>query len=391
LLHTWIHETAKNAPLPVAAYLPAALDKLLGIYLLVRIVSNSFFLDNAAKITLIVIGALTIIFAVMMALVQHDIKKLLGYHAVSQVGYMVLSIGCATPIAIAAGIFHMINNSLYKCCLFLGAGNVEKQTGTTELEKLGGLSRLMPVTFVTFLIAALSISGIPPLNGFVSKWMIYQGMVDFTKTLGSSNLKIIVTLSLCCALLGSGLTLASFLKVISSVFFGNTKIKAKEARFSLLLPAVILALFCIIFGVFAYSTILKFIEKITGSFSMIGLWQPMGATILIVIGIVLGVIIFKLSSLKLRVSPGYTGGEESKISPKEEAKLEDFYATIVELPFLKRVYALAERKVFDIYEQLRKLFFVFSDFLKKLHNGVLPTYLAWCLLAMIGLFYIFFK
>ncbi|MFA5338314.1 MAG: proton-conducting transporter membrane subunit [Candidatus Omnitrophota bacterium] len=387
--HTWIPETAQKAPLPVVAYLPASLDKLLGIYLLIRIVKDSFFLDDIAKITLIALGAITIIFAVMMALIQHDIKKLLGYHAVSQVGYMVLGIGCASPIAIAAGIFHMINNSIYKCCLFLGAGNVEKQTGTTELEKLGGLARLMPITFITFIVAALSISGIPPFNGFVSKWMIYQGIIEFMDSLSSVNLKIIVTLSLCCALIGSGLTLASFLKVISSVFLGNTKIKAKEAKFSLLFPAVILALLCIIFGIFAYSTILKFIEKTVGNFSMIGLWQPIGATALIAIGIIIGIIVFKFSSMNLRVSPTYTGGEE--LNPKEETKLEDFYGTISEIPILKRIYWLAERKVFDIYEQLRKAAFTLSDLLKKLHNGVLPTYLAWCLLAMIGLFYIFFK
>jgi formate hydrogenlyase subunit 3/multisubunit Na+/H+ antiporter MnhD subunit len=325
----------------------------------------------------------------MMALIQHDIKKLLGYHAVSQVGYMVLGIGCATPIGIAAGLFHMINHAIYKCCLFLGAGNVEKQTGATELEKLGGLARFMPITFITFIVAAFSISGIPPFNGFVSKWMIYQGIIEFMDSLSSVNLKIIVTLSLCCALIGSGLTLASFLKVISSVFLGNTKIKAKEAKFSLLFPAVILALLCIIFGIFAYSTILKFIEKTVGNFSMIGLWQPIGATALIAIGIIIGIIVFKFSSMNLRVSPTYTGGEE--LNPKEETKLEDFYGTISEIPILKRIYWLAERKVFDIYEQLRKAAFTLSDLLKKLHNGVLPTYLAWCLLAMIGLFYIFFK
>jgi len=387
--HTWIPETAKSAPIPVVAYLPASLDKLLGIYLLIRIVKDSFFLNDIAKITLIALGAITIIFAVMMALIQHDIKKLLGYHAVSQVGYMVLSIGCASPIAIAAGLFHMINNSIYKCCLFLGAGNVEKQTGTTELSKLGGLARFMPITFTTFIIAALSISGIPPFNGFVSKWMIYQGIVEFINSLSSLNLKIIVALSLCCALVGSGLTLASFLKVISSVFLGNTKIKAKEARFSLLFPAIILASLCIIFGVFAYSTIIKFIEKAVGNFSMIGLWQPIGATALIVIGIIIGLIVFKLSSMNLRVSPTYTGGED--LNPQEEAKLEDFYGTISEIPLLKKIYWLAEQKAFDIYEQLRKAAFALSNLLKKLHNGVLPTYLAWCLLAMIGLFYIFFK
>ena len=247
----------------------------------------------------------------------------------------------------------------------------------------------MPITFATFLIAALSISGIPPFNGFVSKWMIYQSVVDFMNSLDTSWLKLLVTLSLCCALIGSGLTLASFLKVISSVFLGNAKIKTKEVKFPLSFPVIVLALLCIIFGVFAYSTILKFIAEASGKFSITGLWHPAGATILILAGIIFGVIIFKLSSLSLRTSPTYTGGED--LNPKEEARLEDFYVTISELPFLKRIYALAEKKVFDIYEQFKKIAFLLSKLFKKLHNGVLPTYLAWCLVAMIGLFYIFFK
>jgi len=388
-MHTWIPETAKNAPLPVVAYLPASLDKLLGIYLLVRIVKDSFFLDISAKFTLIIIGAITVICAVMMAIIQHDIKKLLGYHAISQVGYMVLGIGCATPLGIAAGLFHMINHAIYKCCLFLDAGNVEKQAGTSELHDLGGLARYMPVTFITFIVAAFSISGIPPLNGFVSKWMIYQGLSDFMNSLSSYPLKIIVALALLSALIGSGLTLASFLKVISSVFLGNTRKRVKEGGFLLLFPVIVLALLCIIFGIFAYSTILKFISEAIGSFNMVGLWQPVGATGLILLSILIGLIAFKFSSQKLRVSDTYTGGEE--LNPQEEARIEDFYATISEIPVFKKIYALAENKVFDIYEQFKKLTFVVSNLLKKLHNGVLPTYLSWCLIGIMGLFFVFFR
>ena len=126
---------------------------------------------------LLITGAVTIIYAVMVALVQHDLKRLLGYHAVSQVGYMVLGIGTGNPIGIAGGLFHMVNHAIYKSCLFLSAGAVEKRAHTTDLSKLGGLSKYMPITFVSFLIASLAISGIPPLNGFFSKWMIYQGII----------------------------------------------------------------------------------------------------------------------------------------------------------------------------------------------------------------------
>ena len=114
-----------------------------------------------------------------MALVQHNYKKLLGYHAVSQVGYMIIGFGLGSVIGIAAGLFHMINNALYKSGLFLSAGAIEHRTGKEDIDDLGGLSKAMPVTFFAALIFAMSISGVPPFNGFASKWMIYQGIIDF--------------------------------------------------------------------------------------------------------------------------------------------------------------------------------------------------------------------
>ncbi|GAI75218.1 unnamed protein product, partial [marine sediment metagenome] len=163
------------------------------------------------------VGSFTIIAAVMMALVQHDLKKLLSYHAVSQVGYMVLGIGTGIPLAMAGGIFHMLNNAIYKTSLFLGAGSVEHRAKTTQLNKLGGLARVMPITFVTFFIAALSISGVPPFNGFFSKWMIYQGVAELGKLGGGGNLWIVWLLA---AMFGSALTLASFIKLIHAIFLG---------------------------------------------------------------------------------------------------------------------------------------------------------------------------
>jgi formate hydrogenlyase subunit 3/multisubunit Na+/H+ antiporter MnhD subunit len=182
--HSWVPDSGEKAPAPVAAFLPAALDKLLGIYLLARIVLSVFQLNAEMRTLLMVIGAGSILAAVMMALVQHDMKRLLSYHAVSQVGYMVLGIASGVPVAIAGGLFHMLNNVLYKSCLFLCAGAVEKQAGTTDLDRLGGLAKAMPITFISCLIAATAISGIPPMNGFTSKWMIYQGLVDSGKTGG---------------------------------------------------------------------------------------------------------------------------------------------------------------------------------------------------------------
>lgn len=208
----------EQADAPVTAFLPASLDKLLGIYLLFRAATGLFQMNGSMQFVLLAVGAsTTVLAAVMMALVQHDLKRLLSYHAVSQVGYMLLGIGTGLPLGLAGGLFHMLNHAMYKSCLFLCAGNVETKAGTTDLDRLGGLARLMPVTFTATLIASLAISGIPPLNGFASKWMIYQGLVDLG---GQGGFWWVVWLAT--AMFGSALTLASFVKVLHSVFLRRT-------------------------------------------------------------------------------------------------------------------------------------------------------------------------
>lgn len=385
--HAWVPEVATEAEVPVVAYLPASLDKLLGIYLLARIVKDSFVLNNTARIILLVIGAITVFGPGMMALVQHNVKKLLGYCAVSQVGYMVLGIGCATPLGIGAGLFHMLNHAIYKSCLFLGAGNVEYQTKTSELKELGGLGKYMPVTFIVMLIAGFSVSGIPPFNGFVSKWLVYQGLIDSFGDTSSFLLKIVVAFSLIAALIGSGLTLASFLKLLSGVFLGRNRKKTKEVGMLLYFPPLILAFLCIVYGVFFNSTAIKFIIGSVGSFPVKGLFSSVLATNLILFGILLGAVFFTVSSGKIRTTEVYLGGEELE----DNLKGEDFYDSIRRLPLIEGIYDRAERKVFDIYEDGKKLVFACMRFLRYLHNGVLPTYLVWCLLGVLGLFFIFLK
>ena len=167
--HSWIPDYAKAAPASSSALLPASIDKLLGIYFLARITMDIFTPDQWMRLFLMVTGVTTIITAVMMALVQHNYKRLLGFHAVSQVGYMILGFGLGSLIGIAAGLFHMINNAIYKGGLFLSAGSIEYRTGEERIDELGGLSTAMPVTFAASLIFAMSISGIPPLNGFADR------------------------------------------------------------------------------------------------------------------------------------------------------------------------------------------------------------------------------
>jgi len=389
--HTWIPDCAKDAPVPVVALLPASLDKLLGIYLLARISLNLFIMSNAMNLFLMIVGAITIVAAVMMALVQHDLKRLLGYHAVSQVGYMVLGIGTGSLIGIAGGIFHMLNHAIYKSCLFLTAGDVESQTKTTDLDKLGGLAKFMPITFIGALIASFSISGVPPFNGFFSKWMIYQGLVQ---RIALQQTVVISVLCLLAAMFGSALTLASFMKLIHAAFLGTegTHKKVSEVHWMMWLPIMILAVLCTIFGVFAKQIPLNnFIFPAVGVPEFVGFWASSWATVLILAGIVIGFIIYAAGNIKgvIREDNHYIGGET--LAEEERLSGVDFYNSIRELPLLKLIYKKAEDKLFDIYEQLKRVIFSIGGFFQHLHNGILPTYLVWCLLGMLVLFFCYFR
>jgi formate hydrogenlyase subunit 3/multisubunit Na+/H+ antiporter MnhD subunit len=394
--HSWIPDCAESAPVSVVAYLPASLDKLLGIYLLARISLDLFVMSPAMNIVLMLIGAFTIIAAVMMALIQHNLKRLLGYHAVSQVGYMVLGIGTGNPIGIAGGIFHMLNNSIYKQALFLISGNVESKTGTTELDKLGGLSKVMPLTYIACLITSLSISGVPPFNGFVSKWMVYQGLINHLRATTSYELRATSILCLVAAMFGSALTLASFMKLLHAVFLGqrdneSTRQRVNEVSWMMWFPCILLAVICVVFGVFANQIPLKyFILPAIGQVAFMGTWYSGLSTLLIIIGLILGILIFNLKTLKptIRKDATFVGGEifdlkENRITGTE------FYNTIKELGWLEAIYKKAEAGVFDIYEQGKTIIFGIGKIFQYLHNGILPTYLVWCLLGMLGLFYIF--
>lgn len=389
--HTWIPDMAESSNAAATAFLPASIDKLLGIYLLARLVFNVFVMDVVSNSLLMLIGALTIIFAVMMALVQHDIKRLLGYHAVSQVGYMVLGIGTANPLGMAGALFHMLNHAIYKCSLFLSAGNVEYKTKESELDNLGGLAKVMPVTFIGMLFSAFAISGIPPFNGFVSKWMIYQGLAERIKTGG-----VLPVFCLILAMFGSGLTLASFIKLIHGIFLTPSRqgdsnkadVKIKEVSFQMWLPAAILAGLCLIFGVFSYSIPLKyFIAPVfSDGLNFTGQWQPLKATLFLFIGLGLGLVIYLFGNFKaFRRSSVYIGGGELDRDMRLSGT--EFYNTIREYGILKFIYKLAEKKLFDIYELGRNSVLAFTKIFQYLHNGVLSTYVVWFLLGMIFLFF----
>lgn len=385
-LHTWVPDMAEHALVPATAFLPASLDKLLGIYLAARLSIEVFVLEPWLHTVLMGIGSVTILAAVMMALVQHDLKRLLGYHAVSQVGYMLLGLGTGSAIGIAGGLFHMVNNSVYKTALFFAGGAVEHRTGTGDLNELGGLSRAMPISFVSFAVASLAIAGVPPLNGFYSKWMIYQALVDVGRAGG-----FLWMVWLAAAMFGSALTLASFLKLLHCVFLGQPASRhkladVKEVPAAMWAPAVVLAAVCVVFGLLPRPVPLRLFifPSVGGPVTESSTWNPLPAGALLFMGLVLGGAFYFASAFRrTREVEPFVGGEYLTAHPSMRVSGAAFYETIERKVGLGPLYRMAKQGVFDPYDAGIAAMTVISRRLSGMHNGALPRYLAWSVIGLL--------
>jgi formate hydrogenlyase subunit 3/multisubunit Na+/H+ antiporter MnhD subunit len=355
----------------------------------------------------------------MMAMIQHNLKRLLAFHAVSQVGYMVLGMGLAawvlaagravgglTPayqaaatIAFAGGLFHMLNHAIYKCTLFLTAGSVERVAGTMELDQLGGLARRLPVTFVCCTVAALAISGVPPMNGFISKWLVYQGALQ-----AGSGLALVC---LVVAVFGSALTLASFIKVVHSVFLGTrgSAVPAGDDRpresLAMAVPMIVLAAACIGLGIgggwAVKGLILPAAQAVgiqpagietSGGWVLDlqegrGFWSPTLATALIVLGVAIGLVIYFIGrTMRVRVVPNFVGGEDDSSDATWHVSGTGFYETIRNLPGLKGVFGDASAGAFDLYRLTGRYGGTLVARLSGWHTGLLAVYTSWILIGL---------
>lgn len=250
--HAWLPDAHPSAPAPISAVLSGLLIKVSGVYAMTRIFLNVFGLTPALSAVLMGLGAVSIVAAAFLALGQKDMKRMLAYSSISQVGYVVLGIGIGTPLGIAGGLFHLFNHALAKGLLFLTSGSVQQATGTRNMDEMGGLAKRMPVTAVTNLIGALSIAGVPPLNGFWSKLIIIVALIQA----GHPVYAVI-------AVLASVLTLWYYLLMQRKAFFGRLNEKwaaVKEAPFWMTAAVVLLALLCVGIGILFSSTVTTWIQ-----------------------------------------------------------------------------------------------------------------------------------
>jgi multicomponent Na+:H+ antiporter subunit D len=225
--------------------------KAVGIYVIIRLFFNMFSISEGMAILITTLGTLSMVIGVFLAIGQWDIKRLLAYHSISQMGYVVMSVGIGmilisrgskseiASLAIAGGIFHLINHAAFKGLLFLNAGAIEYTIGTRNLKEMGGLAKFMPATFATSFVASMSISGVPPFNGFFSKLIIIIAAI-------MAKFYLLAVL----AVLVSIITLASFLKFQRYAFFNksdNTKNQnIKEVPFPMVFSMVVLSIICVL-------------------------------------------------------------------------------------------------------------------------------------------------
>jgi len=250
--HAWLPDAHPSAPAPISAMLSGVLIKALGVYALIRIIFNIFGISVPIGWILVTLGVLSMVIGVFLAVGQWDFKRLLAYHSISQMGYVVLGVGigavvlaegrdpaCAS-LAILGGLFHLMNHSVFKSLLFLTSGSIEIATGTRQLKQLGGLAEKMPVTRTMCTIASAAIAGIPPFNGFWSKLLIVLAAVK-AQFYGLAAITVLVSL----------VTLISFLKVQRYIFLGDLPNKledVRESRGSMAWSMAVLAGLCVVMG-----------------------------------------------------------------------------------------------------------------------------------------------
>jgi len=318
-LHTWI-PFAMYAPTPVSALLHAAVYVKCGVYLMARM--HSFGAWPASwSLALAWIGSITLLVGALFGLAQQDLKRLLAYSTVSQIGYMMLGLGLGTPLAIAAGLLHCLNHGLFKASLFLCAGSVQHACGTRDMDRLGGLGRRMPRTMVLWLIGAGSITGVPLLNGFVSKWLLFNAALQVHQPI----LALVPWIA-------SIFTIFYFLKATSGVFLGDegpAVEHAHEAPWTMSAGIGVLAGGCILLGIAPQLAIRYLINPALpalgsmplGGVSWLGFaagqgaWYATGGLVLSILALGFGLLIYLLPSRggKLAAVSGpsavFTGGE----------------------------------------------------------------------------------
>ncbi len=372
-LHSWLPDAHPEAPSNVSALLSGVMIKL-PVYMMFLVFLKFLPLREGIGLGIALMGTLTLFFGTMYALRQTDSKKLLAFSSIGQIGYIILSFGAGLyllstgnaflgAIALMASLYHTINHAVFKGLLFLTAGSVIYRTGSRDLDYLGGLAKAMPITALTALVGALSIAGMPPLNGFVSKWMIYVSTIPTPTVLSLFGIF---------ALFMSSVTTAYLVKYFTAIFIRPPleEINVGEVPLTMWIPQGILAFTCLLFGVYPKLP-LNFVSKTVASVGIsipalktfpgivvpnIGNVEPLA---IFVVLMSLGVLFLALTYSKMTL-PMWTTGTRKPLGMRLPAS--SYYASF-EGEF-EEVYSFGswtQRIISSLWKAIRKLSVLYDE------------------------------
>ena len=370
-LHIWLPKVLKSSPDPITAVFSGGLEKLgafVVVFGLLKLAPVGFVIEvigmNLTHYSIAILGALTIVFGTLMAIRQDDAKKLLAYSSMSNGGYILLAFAIMSDTSVSGALYHVLAHALASTAAFLAIGAVKRQTGTAKMSELGGMIHKMPITYLVYLIAIISMAGIPPMGGFISKWLIFQSVIN----------EGLIFLSIA-AFFGS---IGSFLYVfrpLAALFLGQElpefKKTIKEAPVLMLIPMLVLSILNVVTGVYP-TEILRFINKVLAELGIdtLGLttWTIQGnngdlnpalISAMFAVGVGVSFIIFIVlkKSKKVELMDTYTAGNFIYTEELLHYSV-DFYAP------LERLYEKYINIMKDFYRNLAHKVKEFGSFMK---------------------------
>ncbi|MBC7329964.1 hydantoin racemase [bacterium] len=414
----WLPDAHPAAPSPVSALLSGVMIKT-GVYGILRTFLWMLPLSPASNIwgsIIAAMGAISLVMGTLSALEQTDSKRLLAFHSIGQMGYIFLGVGAGLALlslsspfgyfALFGGLLHLFNHSIFKSLLFLSAGSILYKKGTRELSELGGLASSMPLTFFAALTASFAIGGIPPLNGFVSKWLLV-----FSTSI-PARLHYEFPIWAIASIFASGLTIASMLKYVGSAFMGLKKEEDSynDVPLTMQISQILLAAACLITGIVAvlplgiiHNSLKESIMNLPPYEQLIGtgieiapklkglsiaLWNPM---LILLSLIILSAIFYEFIRGAKKETVIWLGG----VLPDRRNLVYDphsYFLTLrrgiwsnipsIPLPRIERLSRLSVAPGEDVYEPLIRLGHRFIERLRKVHSGLLQTYILWQMLGL---------
>ncbi|MGC8721873.1 MAG: proton-conducting transporter membrane subunit [Caldisericaceae bacterium] len=398
-LHTWLPDAHSEAPTPVSAILSGVLVKLgvYGLFIFTFIIFGanlfkgiipSIFGDSIILVILQWMAGLSILFGTFLAILQEDAKRILAYSTIAQVGYVVLGLSLNSTLGIAGGLLQLVNHAIFKALLFFVVGAVMYRTGTKNLSELGGLIKKMPVSFIAMLLGIIALAGIPPLNGFASKWMIYQALLEK---------KSVLLLTI--ALIGGTGSFLYVYRLIHSVFLGSLPEKyndVKEVPVLMQIPMILLALLTIVFGVFPGIplTVVAKVEQFIGmnpvQFTLTGFPQGTGLSTINIVkisGTLVGAFVFAFvlfmllpKARKISQYDNYAAGQVVTKDTKYNYSF-GFYSFFRDV--MNPIFKWSADSIYNSFTRFAK---VLGDHLRRVYTGDLETYVSYLVVIMTIIF-----